>query len=801
MHGVHGLLQKLGHGYYLGVATVPEPRDEPFGFAAWDLADRPLVPTRIMFNWHNFLTSASTWNLDHWRQWTTRSQKMGFNTIMVHAYGNNPMAGFRFRGVDKPVGYLGSTRLGRSWFVNHVNDVRRMHGGEVFEQEVFGSTAAVDGTDRQRTEAARQLMREVFRHAHGRGVDVIFALDIDTPPGNPQELITLLDASDRFQTGGRWLPNPDTPGGYAFYKAQVSGLLQAYPRIDTLALWHRTGGTPWMGYRLEDMPQAWQEEFDAACREKPGTEQLWHARHIFGMAKVARACRRALREIGREDVSLAFGSWHYGFLAGADRFMPEGVALIPLDWMVLVDQSQLRDAESRAVIGRVAEHRPVLPVVWAHHDDGAYVMRPFEPFDHFQDRLDDARCTPHGYGIIHWMTRPLDLYFASLARQTWSRTRNEPLDVTCRLAAEHWFGREHRETLGPYLQQWVDEAPMFARETSDWFVDRPLDEPGPVAESMHRRLKLLRDVDTGAMRPGAKQRVAYFEGIERFATEVHRLEWMFRQAHAALAQGRFDEARKLAQPLTAEVERVIGELAGTLQRDGITRGEQGLIVTLNTRWLPHYVALQQRLALAPIRDNFGPTVHDPIAPRPGKFTLHFDPRKNLWQTFGEKETGAKVFTLAAGEKLDTGVEGPPGIDEIARQGLEIDQPLTLPLRPIIHGAYGGRDIKQSPNLPKGRYRLTLWTVVPAGRAESASKLTVTCGPAVVGQFTEPAGTETDGPAKLWRRDYQVTVTEPGEVKLTIEPVGGKVWLAGLVYRSHFSASHLPPGGPADSPLD
>jgi len=789
MYGVHGLLEKLGYGTYLSVDARPEPRSGQFSFDGWDLADRPLVPTRIVFNWHNFLTGCSTWNLEHWNRWIERSQKMGFNTIMVHAYGNNPMAGFRFRGLDKPVGYLGSTGLGRSWFVNHVNDVRQMHGGEVFDKAVFGSTAAVDGTDAKRTEAARRLMGKVFERAERRGVNVIFAFDIDTAPGNPQELIALLDASERFQSGGCRLPNPDTPGGYAFYKAQVTGLLEAYPQIDTLALWHRSGGTPWMRFKHEEMPGPWQKQFDAICRKSPGAEKLWHARHMFGMGKVAAACRKALREIGRKDVSIAFGSWHYGFLAGADRFMPEGVTLIPLDWMVLVDRSQLRNTESAAVIRKVAEHRPVLPIVWAHHDDGAHVMRPFRPFDKFQDRLDEARCTEHGYGILHWMTRPLDLYFTSLARQTWGRTRNEPFATTSRRAAGHWFGPAHRQTLGRYLQQWVQEAPIFARETSDWFVDRPLGEPGPIAQSTRERIRPLHEINLTAMRSDAKQRVGYFKGIEKFTGEVHRLERAFRQAHQLIERGRLDKAREVAKSITGQPQRVIRELARSLRQDGITRGGQGLIVTLNTRWLPHYVRLHQRLGLAPIRYNFGRTVHDPIAPRPGRFTFHFDPAKRIWQTLGQKETGAKVFAFGPDTALDVGDNAPAGLDRIARQGLDLGKTLTIPLRPIMYGAYGRKDIKQSPHVPVGQYRLTTWTILSAAHGERAFQLTVTCGGKVVGQFDEQTGIGNNGQPVLSRRDYKVTIENPGEVKVTVKPVKGKVLLSGMLL------GHAGDGGP------
>jgi hypothetical protein len=264
-YGVYGLLKHLGCGFYLSFDTLPGERSAPFSFAGWDLADRPLVPTRMVFNWHNFLSGCSTWDLPQWKSWIAQSQKMGYNAVMVHAYGNNPMAGFELGGIQKPVGFLTSTRVGRDWSTNHVNDVRRLWGGEVFDSPVFGSVAAIEGTDKDRTDAAQKRMAGVFDFAERRGVDVYFAVDIDTLPAHPQELVLRLPDSARFQVdvadmswmgqhaGKAWLPNPDTPQGYGFFRAQVEQLLQDYPGIDCLVAWHRREKTPWMDLRRENM--------------------------------------------------------------------------------------------------------------------------------------------------------------------------------------------------------------------------------------------------------------------------------------------------------------------------------------------------------------------------------------------------------------------------------------------------------------------------------------------------------------------------------------------------------------------
>jgi hypothetical protein len=256
-YGVDALLEKLGYGFYLSYDAIPAPKQGPFSLDGWSLADKPLVRDRIVFDWHNFLSGCSTWNLPDWHSWIRQSQKMGYNAVMVHAYGNNPMVRFSFNGQTKPVGFLSTTAKGRDWSTMHVNDVRRLWGGEAFVQPAFGADAAL-GPDDQRADAARALMRGVFAYAGERGMEVYFADDVDTVSANPQELILTLPDEARFpigvqalgwmnqEAGRMWLANPDTPEGYGYYREQVEALLAAYPQITCLVVWFRTGGTPWM---------------------------------------------------------------------------------------------------------------------------------------------------------------------------------------------------------------------------------------------------------------------------------------------------------------------------------------------------------------------------------------------------------------------------------------------------------------------------------------------------------------------------------------------------------------------------
>ena len=212
--------------------------------------------------------------------------------------------------------------------------------------------------------------------------------------------------------------------------------------------------------------------------------------------------------------------------------------------------------------------RPLIPVVWAHHDDGHYIGRPYTPLPEFAAKLADANAA--GFGIIHWTTRPLDLYFTSLARQVWQRTKDEPLPDTCNHMAARVLGDPR---LGKYLHRWITEAPRFARETSDYFIDRPLtDIPGVVA-NCRDRLALLRAADN--------DRVKYYKGLERFIAAFYETHDLFQRSQAALKNNDLALARQLMAQ--CRPESVIEQFAKFSSLGGIMRGEQGLVVSMNLR--------------------------------------------------------------------------------------------------------------------------------------------------------------------------------------------------------------------------
>ncbi len=792
-YGVAALLEKLGCSLHLSGDSLPPAQTTGFDFAGWQLADRPLVPERLVFNWHNFLSGCSAWNLSEWKQWTAQSQKMGYNAIMVHAYGNNPMAGFTFNGVTKPVGYLSTTVKGRDWSTMHVTDVRRLAGGEVFPASAFGADAGLVPDD-QREAAAKSLMRDVFADAAARGMGVHFAVDVDTPSANPQELVRLLPAAARFEasaatstiTGGApgriWLPNPDTPEGDAFFRAQVDALMQSYPQITTLVVWFRRDNTPWVTLKSTDLPAAWQREFQAEVARAPEVGALWRAPGLFAIGKILRAFDRALRSRAGTRPKLAAGTWGFEFLPAADRFFPAGVPLIGLDYDVIHERPQLGTAETRAPLREIGARRPVLPIVWAHHDDGHYIGRSYTPLPEFAAKLADARAA--GFGIIHWTTRPLDVYFSSLAKQVWHGTKDQPLAETCRQLAAAWFGAENRLLMGDYLDSWITGAPRFGRDTSDWFIDRKLTNIPEVIAGCRARLAKIDRAITAGLSSVQRAQLAYYRGLEEWVILFHEAHGRFQASQALLQSGERDGARRALAGF--EPETVVERFAQLGTIGGITRGEQGLVVSLNTRWLSHVVRHRQALGLEPVRIRFSPTSHDFLAQARGTYTFHVDASRALWECRGTQETGAEVFTLSATTAVARG-ELPPAWEEIGRTGLMLARPTTLVLGPIMPAL--NRRKSDGATLPTGDYRVRLLLLEPELASAGERLFEVSWRGSSKDPATPFATLEqidlvvlAGGRHRMVEHSYPVRIdaTGTGSIELRITPIRGNAVVCGVV---------------------
>ena len=733
LYGVYALLEKLGWGFYLSYDAAPAVRKEPVDFAAWELSDAPVFADRVVFDWHNFLSSASTWEFEDWQRWIRGAAHMRFNTIMVHAYGNNPMFTFRNNGQAKPAGYLATTRKGRDWGTQHVNDIRRLVGGEIFHAPVFGSSAALV-PDEERTFAAQELVRKAFAFARTYGLHVTFALDVDTESANPQNVVLTLPESARFRSGKLQLPNPDAPEGYAYWRAQGAQLLETYPQVDRLVVWFRANATPWRNIKPDEFPAAWKVQYQASLEKDPRLRSDKDAASMFAIARIAAAFRRALDELGRKDVELGAGTWRYAHLPAADAFFAPAVKLYWLDWATVFDQPEVQ-----AALRSIRRERPMLPVVWAHHDDRTYVGRPYTPFAQFASLVEG---TGTGFGIIHWTTRPLDNYFKSLSEQVWQTTRNRALAETAREMAGRSFGPSAESAGGEYLVKWVTEGRMFGRETTDRFIDVLLKDSAEVIAQCRERLALLARIDENMLPAEGRERLHYYRDYEAFVAEFFRSHAAFERAQELYKRGDIDKAR--AAIAECDPQRAIERYAAAASHGGMTRGEQALLISLNLRWRPYIVSLRQALGLDAALFKFQPTQHEPLAQGAGSNSFWLDGQRVPWKAQGEKETGAPAV-------------GDATSDETCGSGIRIDRPLTL----RFSGIMGDR-------FAPGRYRTQLlFAETGPGRGTSAVV-------EMRGGGSEPVVVQADlRPGRDLRTTANIEITA-GTLEVTIRPSDGPV---------------------------
>jgi hypothetical protein len=188
---------------------------------------------------------------------------------------------------------------------------------------------------------------------------------------------------------------------------------------------------------------------------------------------------------------------------------------------------------------------------------------------------------------------------------------------------------------------------------------------------------------------------------------------------------------------------------------------------MNLRWLPYFESQRQALGLAPVRINFQPTSHDPLAQGAGHRTFHVDPERRLWIGLGERETGVPTYALPAARRR----RGTTWLDEICRTGIESDAPVRLQLRTIT----GGR-------LSPGLYRVQLLIRAPSSARPGQRVFHVE----LRGSGQEDPVTvrvEPSGPTQA--RGSAITLIHPlrinqGFLDVRLAPVEGSALLCGAI---------------------
>ena len=169
-----------------------------------------------------------------------------------------------------------------------------------------------------------------------------------------------------------------------------------------------------------------------------------------------------------------------------------------------------------------------------------YVGPPYPPLENFYDLLAKSKCETAGYGVLHWTTRPLDLFFTGLSDAVWESTKNQSVRTSCQRMARDMLGEQHQQIFGDYLYQWLTGLPMIGRDTSDFFIDRELKGYDEARQSHMQRMALLDRIDPDHLTPIQRNRMAYFRGLEKFVLSIFENESPLSPSVETSERGRSD---------------------------------------------------------------------------------------------------------------------------------------------------------------------------------------------------------------------------------------------------------------------
>lgn len=700
-YAIYHFLQELGCGFYLSDEIVPkkEEIDELSNIA---IDDKPMTPNRIVFNWHNFLSGCSSWDFAEWQHYIDQAVKMRYNGLMTHFYANNPSFTYSHNGIAKVAGFLPNTKTGRSYGTQQVNDVTRLSGGDLFDDPVFGS-AASKVPDDERVEAAQNLMKRVYSYAESKSMNIWMGYDVDYALANTPEIVATLPEDAKITIKRKpdkyfgmadsiiTLPIPDTREGKAYYRSQINDLFSLYPEIDNLVLQTRTSGSAFLTLKYDEFPVHWKNEFDRLCLQHSMLDKT-SEEHTgrFATAKIYSVIRELLNESGRENIPLWAGSWRCTWMELADLFYPKKVGFIPLDY----NTDYFTIPEKTAILKKVSLHRKVLPIIWAHHDDWEHIGAPYAPYEQLAMNLKNIGNT--GVGIIHWTTRPLDIFFKNAEQQLWKSTQHFTIQNTAASIARRMVAGSDAAQFADYLTRWIDKGHRFGRETRTYFINRPIkkDELKNALQHSGDRINILNTVKN------KNGYIQYHLAMERFCNAFYQTQVNYQDALKSFNDRDYDSAIQFLSE--GNPKAVIESYARAVEINSVTKGEQGVIVEMNLGWIPMLYSLEQSLGLKAIRYNLGFTNYPNLGVGLLYTNYFIDNKGDFWRNLGERECGGEYFTHS--NPISSASNS--AYAEICRTGLSSSTSFVIQVQPI--GAdISPRQLKNPAYMVPGRYRLGL----------------------------------------------------------------------------------------------
>jgi len=237
LYSVFELLER--QGMLFGIDGAVAPIDSPRGWRlpakgeTWH--GKPLLSTRGLLPWPDFLNCISVYNQEDFRAYFAAVLRMRFNTFGLHVYTDSEQPTESYLSVNfAGAGHQAvlETTAMRGWgYLPQRTSTYRMGAADYFDRETFGSDAGRSSADNwEVADRTTALLRDGLNFAHDLGIRTGIGFE-------PYKLPAAI--SDALPPEALTHPNgfPESATAKRLLEQRLADLLERYPGVDYVWLW------------------------------------------------------------------------------------------------------------------------------------------------------------------------------------------------------------------------------------------------------------------------------------------------------------------------------------------------------------------------------------------------------------------------------------------------------------------------------------------------------------------------------------------------------------------------------------
>ena len=453
----------------LGLGTHIHAQSTPRSFSI-----RGVLP------WHNFLSGPTAWNVEDYEAYLDECQAQGINLIAFHNYTGGgeryvnyvePMIRIQYKNVlpHAALDHSGTARWGYlpmkvEDFAFGTSQLYHLPEGTNY----FGADAAVlPATNEERYKHAQELMQEVLKMAHERGMQMGMGFEFGVAPPEYASIRT----GQMYWTGsGSLVYNPFDPDATGILYATIDDILETYQGIDQIWLWlneHTMFGVE-VSQALKHKSMAAWYEANASYYEGPDITESMKFLGVWAQAYMLKAWEYIQqRAPGTRVVISGWGSPDQltPLLGGLDQTLPREITFSVLN----PGQGEYPHPE---VFKEIARHREVWAIPWLEGDRSLW---------HLQPRVDKLRSqvkAAHQDGLdgvigIHWRTEEIRPNFEAFAH--FARKPTDTLSTSSFYHAYYQkrYGSTAAEKLSRFMAQTDRDETLEGIPSPEYFAYQP----------------------------------------------------------------------------------------------------------------------------------------------------------------------------------------------------------------------------------------------------------------------------------------------------------------------------------------